>query len=105
VRTIDPPEVALPPDISLILDRGPFDREAETALLKKEKINIVVSKNSGGMATYPKIEATRALGIPVVMIARPHKVHGDILENAEGAIVWLEQLLAHRAASGSARGV
>lgn len=105
-RMIDPPQgVALPPDIRLLFDRGPFDRPAETALLKQERIDVMVCKNSGAAAVYPKIEATRGLGIPVVMIARPHKACGDALENPGSAIAWLEQQLFHRATSGSARGV
>jgi precorrin-6A/cobalt-precorrin-6A reductase len=52
-RTIDPPgEVALPPDIRLLLARGPFNTEAETILLERERIDVLVSKNSGGAATY-----------------------------------------------------
>jgi len=105
-RTIDPPgDVALPPDIRLLFSRGPFDGRAETTLLKREKIEVLVSKNSGGAATYAKIEATRSLGIPVVMIARPHKLCGYAVENAQGAVTWLEQRFAHRATSCSARGV
>ncbi len=105
-RMIEPPEgVALPRDIRLIFERGPFDEQAETALLVDEKIDVIVSKNSGGAATYPKIAATRKLGIPVVMISRPHKLHGHAVENAEGAVTWLEQQLAHRAIPASARGV
>jgi precorrin-6A/cobalt-precorrin-6A reductase len=105
-RTIDPPgDVALPPDLRLLSGRGPFDREAELALLEREKIDLLVSKNSGGTATYAKIEAARHLGIAVVMIARPHKLRGDAVESAEAAIVWLEQRLAHRTTSCSARGV
>jgi precorrin-6A/cobalt-precorrin-6A reductase len=105
-RMIDAPEgIMLPRDISLIFDRGPFDEPAETALLTQEKIDVVISKNSGGVATYAKIEATRKLGIPVVMIARPHKWHGHAVDHAEGAVTWLEQRLAHRAIPVSARGV
>jgi precorrin-6A/cobalt-precorrin-6A reductase len=105
-RTIDPPgDVALPPDIKLLFGRGPFDREAETTLLGRENIDMLVSKNSGGAATYAKIEAARHLGIPVVMIARPHKLRGDAVESAEAAVIWLEQRLAHRTTSCSARGV
>ena len=105
-RTIDPPgDVALPPDIRLLSGRGPFDREAETSLLTREKIDVLVSKNSGGAATYAKIEAARELKIPVVMIARPNKPHGHPLASAEEAFVWLEQRLSHLAASCSARGV
>jgi precorrin-6A/cobalt-precorrin-6A reductase len=105
-RTIDPPEgVTLPPDIRLLFDRGPFDLQAETALLRQEQIEVMVCKNSGAAAVYPKIEATRGLGIPVVMVARPHKASGDALENPEGAVGWLEQRLIHRATSVSPRGV
>jgi precorrin-6A/cobalt-precorrin-6A reductase len=106
-RTIDPPgDVALPPDLRLLIGRGPFDPEAETALLKRENIDVIVSKNSGGLATYGKIEAARCLGIPVVMIARPHKPQGHAVENAAAAMTWLEQqLVAHHTTSCSARGV
>ena len=105
-RTVDPPGgIVLPPDIRLIFDRGPFDEPAETALLVREKIDVLVSKNSGGAATYAKIEAARNLGIPVVMIARPHKSRGHVVDNAEAAARWLEEQLAHRAIPGSARGV
>jgi precorrin-6A/cobalt-precorrin-6A reductase len=104
-RSIEPPDVALPPSIDLILDRGPFDEQAETSLLTREKIDVIVSKNSGGAATYPKIIATRKLGIPVVMIARPVKVHVDAVTHPAEAVTWLEQQLAHRATPGSARGV
>jgi precorrin-6A/cobalt-precorrin-6A reductase len=105
-RTIDPPDdIALPPDLRLIFGRGPFDAQAEATLLQQERIDVLVSKNSGGAATYAKIEATRRLGIPVVMIARPHKLRGHALENAGSAVSWLEQELAHRTAPCSARGV
>jgi precorrin-6A/cobalt-precorrin-6A reductase len=105
-RTVDPPEgIVLPANIRLIFQRGPFDEQAETALLKHERIDVLVSKNSGGAATYPKIAAARQLGIPVVMIARPHKLHGHVVHNAEAAAGWLEQRLAHRIVPGSARGV
>jgi precorrin-6A/cobalt-precorrin-6A reductase len=105
-RVIDPPDdIALPPDIRLIFGRGPFDVQAEATLLQQEKIDVLVSKNSGGAATYAKIEATRKLGVPVVMIARPHKSRGHALENAGSAVSWLEHELAHRTAPCTARGV
>jgi len=64
-RTIDPPQQkVLPPDIRFLQARGPFDKADEIRLLEDEKIDIVVSKNSGGAATYAKIEAARDLGLP-----------------------------------------
>jgi precorrin-6A/cobalt-precorrin-6A reductase len=103
-RTIDPPQQkVLLPDIRFLQARGPFDRTAETRLLRDEKIEVVVSKNSGGAATYAKIEAARDLGLPVVMIARPEKAAGHVVHGAEEAVAWLERHL-HDAAP-SLRGV
>jgi len=104
-RTIDPPgEVSLPPNIQFVHDRGPFDAAEEEAFLADRRVAIIVSKNSGGAATYPKIAAARRLRLPVVMIDRPNKPHGVALDSPEGAMHWLEAQLAHRAPS-SRRGV
>lgn len=101
-RLIGPPQQAsLPPDLVLLHQRGPFDREAERRLLEDEKIDVIVSKNSGGRATYPKIEAARELGLPIVMIARPDKPAGHVVASAEEAVAWL----GHDSARRSLRGV
>jgi precorrin-6A/cobalt-precorrin-6A reductase len=103
-RTIDPPQQSgLPPDIRFLQARGPFDRAAEAHLLSDEKIDVIVSKNSGGTATYAKIEAARDLGLPVVMIKRPHKPTGHVVRSPEDAFAWLERR-AHEAPP-SLRGV
>jgi len=103
-RTIDSPDVALPPDIRFVHDRGPFDVAAEEAFLAQERIDMIVSKNSGGAATYPKIVASRRLRLPVIMISRPHKAQGAVLESPADAMRWLDAQLAH-GASSSRRGV
>jgi precorrin-6A/cobalt-precorrin-6A reductase len=105
-RTIDPPgELPLPPSIRVVQGRGPFDERAETALLARERIDIVVSKNSGGEATYAKVAAARGIGLPVVMIARPDKPAGIALAGPEAALHWLEERLAHDGISKARRGV
>jgi precorrin-6A/cobalt-precorrin-6A reductase len=92
-RLIERPEPAtLPPDLRLLQARGPFDRADEERLLRDERIEVVVSKNAGGTATYAKIEAARALGLPVVMIARPHKAAGVVLADVEAGVAWLHGL-------------
>jgi precorrin-6A/cobalt-precorrin-6A reductase len=73
VRSIDEPNEKLPANSKLILQRGPFHLNDELQMLRSESISLIVSKNSGGTATYSKIEAARALRIPVVMIDRPRK--------------------------------
>lgn len=72
IRSVDPVEPKLAvPDAEYLLDRGPFHEADERALLEKHRIDRVVSKNSGGAATYGKIGAARALGIEVIMVRRP----------------------------------
>lgn len=72
LRVIEPPEASdLPPKCEVFSSRGPFTLEEETALMRQKRIDIVVTKNSGGALTYAKIEAARALGLPVVMIRPP----------------------------------
>lgn len=90
VRTIDrPDDIELLPQHRLILERGPFDRASELQLLRDERIDVIVSKNSGGAATYPKIEAARELGLAVVMIRRPHSDIVAELFDIEAVMAWL----------------
>ena len=92
-RLIERPEREdLPPDLRLLQARGPFDRESELRLLTDERIEVMVSKNSGGDATYAKIEAARMLGLPVIVIARPDKPAGYVLTDVEQAAAWLHSL-------------
>ena len=55
----------------------------------EERIDVIVSKNSGGGATYAKIAAARGLGLPVIMIARPDKPAGQVVHTPEEAVAWL----------------
>ncbi|MGL4395365.1 MAG: cobalt-precorrin-6A reductase [Hyphomicrobium sp.] len=106
-RTIDPPDTStlLPPDIRIINDRGPFTEEHEHALLEREQIDIIVSKNSGGDATYGKIAAARRRDMPVVMIARPVKPAGITVASANDAYAWLGAQCDHVCRPSSLRGV
>ncbi|WP_373543297.1 cobalt-precorrin-6A reductase [Chamaesiphon sp.] len=90
MRSIDPPDLGIPlPPGKLLLDRGPFNLEGERELLREYQIQAIVSKNSGGDATYAKIIAARELGLPVVMIQRPIVPDGEIVTDVAGAIEWL----------------
>jgi precorrin-6A/cobalt-precorrin-6A reductase len=89
-RLIEPPQGVRPHNLVLLQQRGPFDFEAELRLLRDRKIEVVVSRNSGGSATYAKIEAARALRLPVIMIGRPVKPVGHVVTSAEEAVAWLD---------------
>jgi precorrin-6A/cobalt-precorrin-6A reductase len=90
LRVIDPPDrVDLPPLCTVIADRGPFTRDSEIALMRAHELDVVVSKNSGGPLTYAKIEAARALGLPVVMIAPPKLDDVCITHDLDVAMAFL----------------
>ena len=88
MRSIDPPDIRLP-NSKVLLDRGPFNLEQERQLLQDYQIEAIVSKNSGGSATYAKIVAARELGIPVVMVQRPARPEGEKVTDIKEAIAWL----------------
>ena len=89
LRTIEPPEhLEKLPQHRLILARGPFALEDELGLMQVERMEVLVSKNSGGAATYAKIEAARLLGLRVVMLKRPAGTEGAV-HDVEAAMAWL----------------
>jgi len=91
VRTIDEPVAALPlANYEVILGRGPFSAEDEADLMRAHGIAVLLSKNSGGQATYGKIDAARRLGLPVVMIGRPALPEGLVVQSVDEAAAWAE---------------
>jgi precorrin-6A/cobalt-precorrin-6A reductase len=102
IRTIDPPkEVEAFPHRELVLARPPFTLDGEERLMREKRIELVVSKNSGGEATYAKIAAARRLHLPVVMIRRPKPAGTRVVEDPAQALDWLE----HQRRAPSRRGV
>ncbi|HEV7251520.1 MAG TPA: cobalt-precorrin-6A reductase [Mesorhizobium sp.] len=91
VDPIDPPLALLCADY--ILGRGPFDEAAERALLLADRIDAVLCKNSGGDASYGKIAAARALGLPVFMVRRPELPAARTAETVEAAELAVAHLL------------
>ena len=71
VRTVEPPDGPIPPRMTLVLDRGPYTVEGESALMRDHGIGLLVTKNSGGAMTAAKLRAARDLGVRVLMVQRP----------------------------------
>lgn len=102
VRLVEPPQT--PPPLArheLILGRGPFSAAAELRLLEQHRIDVLVAKNSGGDATYGKIAAARALGLPVVLLRRPPPAAPserapETVASVEAALAWLAAQLCPR---------
>lgn len=88
MRMIDPPSPPYPLG-DIVLDRGPFDLAQERELLSHHRIDVIVSKNSGGEATAAKLVAARELGLPVIMVERPCYPDLPRLASVEEAIAWV----------------
>lgn len=96
VRSFEPPAVPVPlADHELIIARPPFTAATEQALMVAHRIEALVTKNAGGPLSA-KLDAARALGLPVVMIRRPEPpaaAPADLCPDVASAVDWLTQIL------------
>lgn len=91
VRSVDPPDGPVPPRLEVLLERGPFTLEDERELLARHRIDLLVTKDSGGSATAPKLTAAREAGIPVLVVRRPAVPQGVAeAPSVEAALRWLD---------------
>jgi precorrin-6A/cobalt-precorrin-6A reductase len=106
IRSVDPVEPPLSlPRVSYLTDRGPFSAANDRALMSAHAIDTVIAKNSGGVASYGKIAAARAIGIEVIMLSRPAPPDGLAVETVDELIAWLDHALTSARVRGTARGV
>jgi len=90
LRFVDPHDGALPlADAEVIVSRGPFTLAVDLDLMRSRNIEWIVARNSGGAGARAKIDAARALGLPVVMIARPELPERPSVESIEEVLAWL----------------
>jgi precorrin-6A/cobalt-precorrin-6A reductase len=90
IRCVDPPDVPLPPRARVLLDRGPFTVEGERALLRDHRIDVLVTKDSGGPLTSAKLAAARAEGVCTLVVRRPPLPAGvDAVSTVEAAVARL----------------
>lgn len=92
VRAVDPPERVMPGNMTLLLDRGPYTLEGESALLRAHRIGLLVTKNSGGSMTAAKLQAARELGVQVIMVRRPPLPPGStVVAAVPEALGWVSR--------------
>lgn len=95
VRSVDPVTPPLDvPDARYVLACGPFGLDDELELLRGEEIGLIVAKNSGGSATHAKIEAARALSIPVIMVERQEPPGVPSVPTVEAALAHVAHLFS-----------
>jgi precorrin-6A/cobalt-precorrin-6A reductase len=94
VRRAEPGPVDLP-GAQILVERGPFEREAERRFLKAERIQVILAKASGGDSARAKLDAARNLGLPVVLLRRPKPQDGPAVASIDEAVAWLATQLGN----------
>jgi precorrin-6A/cobalt-precorrin-6A reductase len=63
--------------------------------MRAESVTHLVSKNAGGLGRA-KLDAAAALGIPVLMAARPAPPPGPLAATVDDAVAWVTETVANR---------
>lgn len=73
----------------MIRDRGPYSLEGELALLLEHRVDVLLTKDSGGSYTSAKLDACAQLGIPLVVLRRPDETEVGSVGSVAEVLAWL----------------
>lgn len=97
VRQIENHEAPLPlSNAATVTQKPPFTLEGERDLMTENRIDTLITKESGGAATEAKLTAATELGVCTILIERPPAPPGDQVTSPEDALAWLHDCLGRK---------
>jgi precorrin-6A/cobalt-precorrin-6A reductase len=93
VRCVDEPASPVPQRMRLLLSRGPYSLDGELDLMREHRIDVLVTKDSGGAQTEAKLLAAREMRVPVVVVRRPAPPDVPTVATVDDAVSWLGSAL------------
>jgi precorrin-6A/cobalt-precorrin-6A reductase len=74
-----------------LIARGPFSLQGDLDLLQTHRITHIVAKNAGGSGARAKLDAARALSLPVILIERPFVPDRPKVDSVAQVLAWLHR--------------
>jgi precorrin-6A/cobalt-precorrin-6A reductase len=79
----------------VIRSRGPYTVDGERSLMAEHGIDVLVTKDSGGQLTMPKLTVAAELDVRVVVVRRPADAVGaQQVSTVDAAVEWVRLRLA-----------
>jgi precorrin-6A/cobalt-precorrin-6A reductase len=89
LRLVDQPATLPLPHATALIGRGPFSLQGDLDLLQSHHITHIVAKNAGGLGARAKLDAARALRLPVILIDRPYVPDRPRVDSVAQVLAWL----------------
>lgn len=87
LRAIERPE-GIPASWAVVLGRPPWSLEDERVQIAEYRVEVMVTKDSGGPAA-PKLQAAREAALEVIVVERPPVLAAKVVTTVDAAEAWL----------------